>query len=110
MSKGYEPYEVFIQKSQLDQHIHVGSVLAPSAEMALQIARENFLRREQAVNIWVVHKDHIRSTPYEDEAFFAREFDRKYREVTGYADNARRWKAFKERALTLEEIIEDVRK
>jgi len=110
MSKQYEAFEVFVQKTQLDQHVHVGSVLAPSAEIALQTARENFLRRDAAVNIWVVRQDDIHSTPYEDKDFFARELDHKYREVSGYADNARRWKAFKERALTLEEIIEDVKK
>ncbi|GMA60932.1 phenylacetic acid degradation protein [Alicyclobacillus fastidiosus] len=93
----YVPYEVFIQKSKLDYHVHVGSVLAPSPELALQLARENFLRRDTAVNIWVVRQSDIHQTPSEDHAFFAREFTRSYREVTGYSDNARRWKAFKER-------------
>jgi len=106
----YEPYEVFIQKSHLEQHTHVGSVLAPTSEMALQVARENFLRRDEAVNLWVVRQKDIHATSYEEQTFFGREFDKKYRDVTGYADNARRWKAFKEKVLTLEEIIEDVRR
>lgn len=110
MSSQYDAYEVFVQKTQLDQHVHVGSVLAPSVEFALQMARENFLRRDAAVNIWVVRQADVHATPYDDKDYFARELDHKYREVTGYADNARRWKAFKEAALTLEEIIEDVRK
>lgn len=110
MSKQYEAYEVFVQKTQLDQHVHVGSVLASSVEFALQTARENFLRREPAVNIWVVRQVDVHSTPYDDKDYFARELDHKYREVSGYSDNARRWKAFKESALTLEEIIEDVKK
>ncbi|MFB5189324.1 phenylacetic acid degradation protein [Alicyclobacillus fastidiosus] len=91
----YVPYEVFIQKSKLDYHVYVGSVLAPSPELALQLARENFLRRDTAVNIWVVRQSDIHKTRSEDDAFFAREFSRDYREVTGYSANARRWKAFK---------------
>ncbi|GEO25916.1 phenylacetic acid degradation protein [Alicyclobacillus acidoterrestris] len=110
MSQHYVAFEVFVQRTHLDQHEHVGSVLAPTADIALQTARENFLRRDRAVNIWVVRQSDIYSTPYDDTDFFARELDRKYREVGGYADNARRWKAFKERAMTLEEIIEDVKK
>lgn len=94
----YEAYEVFIQKSQAEHHVHVGSVLAPSPEFALQLARENFLRRDKAVNLWVVRQRDVHATSYADTEFFAREFVRDYREVTGYSDNARRWKAFKEKA------------
>jgi ring-1,2-phenylacetyl-CoA epoxidase subunit PaaB len=103
----YQPYEVFIQYDHLQHHQHVGSILAPSPDIALQLARENFLRRERAVNIWVVRKDQIYATPYDDEDFFAREFDRSYRRVDGYSDNARKWKQFKQRALQLEDILKD---
>lgn len=106
----YQPYEVFVQRTHAENHLHVGSVLAATPEMALQVARENFLRRERAVNLWVVLQENIHATRYEDEIFFARELDKTYRDVTGYADNARRWKAFKEKALSLEEIIDDVRR
>ncbi|MCL6631002.1 MAG: phenylacetic acid degradation protein [Alicyclobacillus herbarius] len=104
----YHPYEVFVQYDHLQHHQHVGSVLAPSPEVALQMARENFLRRERAVNIWVVAKDQIHATAYEDTDFFAQEFDRSYRRVDGYsAENARRWKRFKQRALELEDMVKD---
>jgi ring-1,2-phenylacetyl-CoA epoxidase subunit PaaB len=52
----YHPYEVFVQYDHLAHHQHVGSVLAASPDIALQLARENFLRRDKAVNIWVVRK------------------------------------------------------
>ncbi|WAH35172.1 phenylacetic acid degradation protein [Alicyclobacillus dauci] len=100
----YPVYEVFVQKSQLDSHVHVGSVLAPNPTLALQVARENFLRRDKAVNIWVVPQTEVHGTSYDEEHFFAREFDRSYREVGGYADNARRWKAFKQKMMTIDEL------
>lgn len=105
----YDVFEVFVQYNHLEHHQHVGSVLAPSAEIALHLGRENFLRRDKAVNIWVVRKDHIHATLYEESAFFATEFDREYRRVDGYADNARRWKVFKQKALHLEDIVKDLK-
>lgn len=88
----YDVYEIFVQASDLDPHVHVGSVLAPSPEWALQLARED-----------------VHATPA-DPDWFAREFDRKYRDVSGYADNARRWKRFKAQAMNIDDVIADVRK
>lgn len=103
-SPGYEVYEVFIQKSHLDEHVRVGSVLAPSPPLALQLARDNFLRRDLAVSIWVVRQADIHQTASRDEHFFQREFDKSYRDVRGYADNARRWKSFKQQALSADDM------
>lgn len=100
----YNIYEVFIQRTQADHHVHVGSLVAPSPDVAIQTARENFLRREKAVNIWVVPRDQVTATPYEPD-FFTREMDRKYREVAGYTENGRLWRMFKEKAISLEEIV-----
>lgn len=101
----FDIYEVFVQKSQGDFHTHVGSVVAPSPDHALHMARENFIRREPAVNIWVVPREHVHATPYEEPDFFAREMDRKYREVSGYSENGRLWRMFREKALSIEEIV-----
>ncbi|GMA49386.1 hypothetical protein GCM10025857_07430 [Alicyclobacillus contaminans] len=105
----YEVYEIFVQHDALQSHHHVGSVWAASPEWAIQMARENFLRRDHAVSLWAVRRADIHATAGEDRDFFAREFDRTYREVSGYADNAQRWKRFKARAMTLDEVIDDVR-
>lgn len=105
----YDVYEVFVQYNALDAHQHVGSVLAASAEMAVIVARENFLRRDRAVGLWVVPKQHIFAKTAEDVDFFATEFDRDYRRVDGYSDNARRWKAFKQQALEIDDVVQDVR-
>lgn len=100
----YEVYEVFIQRNHSEHHVHVGSLDAPSADIALQTARENFTRRDPAVNIWVVPRKQISATQYE-ENLLPRQMDRSYREVSGYTENGRLWRMFKEKALTLEEMI-----
>lgn len=104
----YDVFEVFVQKTQADFHVHVGSVVAPSPDVALLTARENFLRREKAVNLWIVPRGEIHATPYDDPDWFAREMDRKYREVGGYSENGRLWKMYRERALHLEDIVRDL--
>jgi ring-1,2-phenylacetyl-CoA epoxidase subunit PaaB len=105
--QGYQAYEVFVQFNQLEHHQHVGSLIASSPDMALQLARENFLRRDQAVNVWVVPKDAIYATPYEERDYFASEFDRSYRRVDGYSDNARRWKQFRQKSLVIDDLVRD---
>jgi ring-1,2-phenylacetyl-CoA epoxidase subunit PaaB len=106
--KDYDVYEVFIQRTHTDHHVHVGSLIAPTPDVAVQTARENFLRREKAVNIWVVPRNQITATPYESD-FLSREMDRKYREVSGYTENGRLWRMFKEKAISLEEIVDYVK-
>src|SRR5699024_7299996 len=83
----YEVFEVFVRKKKTDAHVHVGSLNAPSPDIALTTARENFLRRENAVNLWVVPRGEIHETPCDEGDWFARELDRKYREVSGYSEN-----------------------
>lgn len=100
----YGVYEVFVQKTALDHHQHVGSVIAPSPDMALITARENFLRRDPAVNLWVVPRESIYATPYEGD-YLTREMDRRYREVSGYTENGRLWRMFKEENPDFDEMI-----
>jgi ring-1,2-phenylacetyl-CoA epoxidase subunit PaaB len=47
-------YEVFKQDNPKKWHEAVGSVHAPDAELALQNARDVFVRRPSAVSLWVV--------------------------------------------------------
>lgn len=104
----YDVYEVFVQKSSTDHHVHVGSLIAPTPDLAIQNARENFLRRDKAINIWVVPRKAITASNEQGNDFLSREFDRKYREVAGYTENGRLWRMFKERAMQIEEIVEHV--
>ncbi|MBA4601903.1 phenylacetic acid degradation protein [Thermoactinomyces mirandus] len=106
--KDFDIFEVFVQETHLDSHIHVGSLVAASPDLAMQMARENFLRRDQAVNLWVVSRSQITATSYESP-FFSREMDKTYREVSGYTENGRLWRMFKEKDMDIEEIVAHVR-
>lgn len=106
----YDVYEVFVQRDILAHHVHVGSVVAPSPELALQVARESFLRREQAVNIWVALQNNIHATSYTDaDALVNQSLDKSYREVAGYSENAQKWKRFKEKSITIDDLVNDVK-
>jgi len=54
-------YQVFLQDKQGAPHQDVGSVHAPDVEIALQNARDVFVRRPECVNLWVVPADMILS-------------------------------------------------
>jgi ring-1,2-phenylacetyl-CoA epoxidase subunit PaaB len=78
-------FEVFHQSKRGEPHIHVGSVHAPDAEMALMLARDQFARRLDCASLWVVRSDHITATSYEDaETWFEPATDKSYREASGF--------------------------
>ncbi|UCG23857.1 MAG: phenylacetic acid degradation protein [Chloroflexota bacterium] len=52
-------YEVFVQERANRPHQNAGSVHAPDAEMALQNARDLFVRRPQCLSLWVVPAETI---------------------------------------------------
>jgi ring-1,2-phenylacetyl-CoA epoxidase subunit PaaB len=80
----WQTYEVFHQKNRGDQHIHVGIVHAPNADLALLFAKEQFARRSKCVNLWVVKTADITASAYEDEDMFSPSVDKSYREAYGY--------------------------
>lgn len=80
----WQTYEVFQQRRRGEQHVHVGAVHAPNPDMALVLAKEQFGRREQCANLWVVRSAEVHATPYEDADMFLHAFDKSYREGDGY--------------------------
>ncbi len=80
----WETYEVFHQKRRGDQHMHVGIVHAPNAEMALLFGKEQFGRRGLSVNIWVVKTRDVFTTDYDDADIFETVPEKQYREAGGY--------------------------
>jgi len=80
----WQTYEVFHQQSRGDQHKHVGIVHAPNAEMALVFAKEQYARRSQCVNLWVVRTADVAATEYEDADMFEPAYDKSFREHWGY--------------------------
>lgn len=80
----WETYEVFHQKARGTHHVHVGSVHAPNADIALLFAKEQYARRMKCVNLWVTRTSHITASKYEDSDMFEPAFDKSYREAYGY--------------------------
>jgi ring-1,2-phenylacetyl-CoA epoxidase subunit PaaB len=79
-------YEVFVRGKRGLNHVHVGSLHAADAEMALHNARDLYTRRNEGVSIWVVRAEDITaSSPGEKDPFFAPAGDKVYRHPTFYA-------------------------
>jgi len=80
----WETYEVFHQKKRGDQHMHMGIVHAPNAEMALLFGKEQYGRRGITANIWVVKTANVFASEYEDQDIFETVPEKQYREAGGY--------------------------
>ncbi len=80
----WETYEVFHQKKRGDQHVHVGIVHAPNAEMAMLFGKEQYGRRGLSVNIWVVKTSNVFASEYHDQDIFETVPEKQYREAGGY--------------------------
>lgn len=78
-------WEVFVRaKAGLD-HKHCGSLHAPDARMALQMARDVYTRRQEGVSIWVLPSSAIvASDPGEKSSYFDPMEDKVYRHPTFY--------------------------
>ncbi|AKT51548.1 1,2-phenylacetyl-CoA epoxidase subunit PaaB [Arsenicicoccus sp. oral taxon 190] len=78
-------FEVFVRAKRGLSHVHVGSIHAPDAAMALHNARDLYTRRQEGVSIWVVEADHITaSSPDERGPLFDPSADKVYRHPTFY--------------------------
>jgi ring-1,2-phenylacetyl-CoA epoxidase subunit PaaB len=78
-------YEVFLRGKRGLNHVHVGSLHAADAQMALHHARDLYTRRNEGVSIWVVAAaDITASSPDEKDPFFAPAGDKVYRHPTFY--------------------------
>jgi ring-1,2-phenylacetyl-CoA epoxidase subunit PaaB len=78
-------WEVFLRGKRGLNHVHVGSLHAADAQMALHHARDLYTRRNEGVSIWVVAAaDITASSPDEKDPFFAPSGDKVYRHPTFY--------------------------
>ena len=84
IGEAWEPYEVFHQKKRGDHHIHVGSVHAPNAAQALLFAKEQYGRRQNCVNMWVVKTTDVNAFQYDDAEIFEKAIAKEYREGNGF--------------------------
>ena len=86
MSKKHWPlWEVFVRSKAGLSHRHSGSLHAADAEMALEMARDVYTRRNEGVSIWVVEsKNVMASDPGDKESLFEPAKDKIYRHPTFY--------------------------
>jgi ring-1,2-phenylacetyl-CoA epoxidase subunit PaaB len=78
-------WEVFVRPRRGLSHVHVGSLHADDADLALRNARDVFTRREEGTSIWVVPSAAVVATsPDEKDAFFDPAGDKPYRHPTFY--------------------------
>ncbi len=77
-------FEVFHQSKSGAHHVHVGCVHAPNAELALLLAKEQYARRGQTVNLWVVETSNVIAMSSDDADVFATTPEKKYRDVAAY--------------------------
>lgn len=89
-------YEVFIQLERGKPHVYAGGLDAPDDDMALLFAREHYGRDQPCVQVWVVPRDAIRRTNYDEDVVF-RLSDQSYRQARGYADVRKKWESFRAR-------------
>ncbi len=80
----FQTFEVFHQAKTGAHHVHVGSVHAPNRELALLLAKEQYGRRGQSVNLWVVNTRDVFTMSAADADVFATTPEKKYREVAAY--------------------------
>src|SRR4029079_13230175 len=72
-------WEVFVRAKRGLSHVHVGSLHAPDAQMAVRNARDLYTRRQEGAATWVVPADEITaSSPDEKDAFFEPAGDKIY--------------------------------
>ena len=79
-----QTFEVFHQQKSGAHHTHVGSLHAPTPELALILAKEQFGRRGQTINLWVVSTNNVLTMRSEDADIFDTTPEKKYRDVGAY--------------------------
>ncbi len=77
-------YEVFHQEKRGKQAVHAGVVHAPSPEMALILAKEQYARRKATANLWVVRSSDVYCFSHEDEDMFSTTPEKQFREPGFY--------------------------
>lgn len=99
----WETYEVFHQAKTGARLIHVGSLHAPSPEMALVFAKEQFGRRGTTTDLWVVRTTDIFTLQRKDMDIFATVQEKLYREPAGYKEVRKYIEEFKKEQMQKEQ-------
>ncbi|RXT08786.1 1,2-phenylacetyl-CoA epoxidase subunit B [Ammoniphilus sp. CFH 90114] len=96
--KDYDVYEVFSQKDLTSKFESQFSLLAPNPEIALSMAQDNFMRREEVpANLFVVKRDHIHYMSPENRQALLRLENKDYRQPAHYGYIPSKWRELKEK-------------
>lgn len=101
----YQEFEVFSRRKSATPLQHQFSLLAPNHEMALVMAKENFMRREAVEDLWVVRSDNISKISEEDKEMLKRMDNKHYRETKGYGYLKKKWRHYEQEMLDEKEIM-----
>lgn len=101
----YQEYEVFSRKNNAAPMQHQFSLLAPNREMALVLARENFMRRESVEDLWVVKREDIFKITESEKDMLQRLDNKQYRETKGYGYLRKKWAKYEQNVLDEKEIM-----
>lgn len=99
----YQTYEVFCREKTGAHHHHVGSVHAPTAELALSFAKEQYGRRGKVLGMWVTRTSDVIVLDDSDLDMFETIPEKGYREVVDYARVRDRIEAYKKGQTAVQE-------
>lgn len=77
-------WEVFHQEKRGKQVVHVGIVHAPTPEMALILAKEQYARRGKTTNLWVAKTADVYTFSTGDDDMFATVPEKTFRDPAAY--------------------------
>ena len=78
-------WEIFIRSKAGLDHKHVGSLHAADAQMAIEMARSVYTRRQEGISIWAVESGHFHaSNPAVAFSFYDPLTNKVYRNPTFY--------------------------
>ncbi|WP_047980377.1 1,2-phenylacetyl-CoA epoxidase subunit PaaB [Ornithinibacillus contaminans] len=102
----YQVYEVFSRRGVKSPMQHQFSLLAPNQEMAMMMAQENFMRREDVIDVWVVKQQDVRKMTSEERTAWTNRLDNKdYRTTKGYGYLRKKWREKEQGMLDEKEIM-----
>ncbi|MUV37548.1 hypothetical protein JNUCC1_01354 [Lentibacillus sp. JNUCC-1] len=102
----YKEYEVFSKRNHKTPLQHQFSLLAPNEEMALLMAQENFMRRQEVVDLWVVPREAVRALNASERQQLTQRLDNKdYRTTKGYGYLRKKWREKEQGMLDEKEIM-----
>ncbi|MDP4551775.1 1,2-phenylacetyl-CoA epoxidase subunit PaaB [Alkalihalobacillus macyae] len=100
----YQVFEVFSKKTDTSSLQHQFSLLAPNRDLAFIMAKENFFRREQVADIWVVKREDVKRMS-QDEREAMKQLNKDYRETKGYGYLKKKWRQYEQEQLTERDIM-----